>query len=90
MKKLNFFRILIESKGKILFLYKILKEFLTSLEPKTFLSRKSIEGKNKPNEINSNEDMDIDEDREINLTNMQKTYKKNQINKNKINLFEMK
>ena len=34
--------------------------------------------------------MDIDEDREINLTNMQKTYKKNQINKNKINLFEMK
>ena len=72
-------------------LYKTLKTFLATLDPKSsFVTNKKLNKKEE--ETNKDEDdMDIDDQRNLNLTQMQKTFKKGQsANKNKLNMFEVK
>jgi hypothetical protein len=69
-------------------LYKTLKEFLASLEPKFILGRKDEKKKTPETIIDST--MNIDSDDEMNLERMQQTYSTKKNQNNKINMFAIK
>ena len=79
-----------ESREKILHLYKTLKTFLESLEPKLGLVKNKKQHQ-KEDADKDRDHMDIDDERNLNLEQMPKTFTKGQsLNKNKLNMFEVK
>lgn len=68
-----------------------MKTFLASLEPKLSLVTSKKQIQREMEEEANKDNMDIDDERNLNLEQMQKTFKKGQsANKNKLNMFEVK
>lgn len=80
-----------ESREKILHLYKTLKTFLASLEPKKRLVTNTKHQQREDERNTDKDNMEIDDGLNVDLEQMQKTFKKGaSANKNKLNMFEVK